>query len=475
MRKTEKTKSGQVALVLVFLLTGLVLLFTLNVELFVSTRKKLRLQNIGDASSVVVARWQGMTLNLIGDLNFAHIKALSDKPADESTTNFIAGITALQRHLKSIGPLIGFDLANKLAERNGAQASCGMKEATEIIADSTDNVYTGLVKKITSGGVFAGIDNTRSPTEILTKPSFYKAVQAENFQALCAMGGYCHTLPSVGIIVPSAEDMFNRGCIGSVGVQEYSFTDKYSMIDSMIDSFVDMSNMCGYRNANINPDNLRTNKAIILSAEHALMWNTFDPEEWRTLPSALQKERFPWIDNFDVNPTYAVMGGSCTIRIEDAYITTNTLVKETEKFDFDIYSGEKITPVARFGDNISYIVTTNIIVAQSAAKVIGTFNGGVVTKQTISPPLVLPVFSAVRCVPFTFGANGCESMADIDHVRSFPRCSGDSSMYQAILDKYHSVEFGNRASKWFANNDCDKVCRPPGSGRGQGGGTERVP
>jgi hypothetical protein len=85
------------------------------------------------------------------------------------------------------------------------------------------------------------------------------------------------------------------------------------------------------------------------------------------------------------------------------------------------------------------------------------------------------VFSAVRYVPFTFGANGCESMADIDHVRSFPRCSGDSSMYQAILDKYHSVECGNRASKWFANNDCDKICRPPGPGRGQGGGTERVP
>ena len=80
MTRTEKSKSGQVALFLVFLLAGLVLLFSLNVELFKSARTKLRLQNIADASAMTVARWQGMTLNMIGDLNFAHIKALGEKP-----------------------------------------------------------------------------------------------------------------------------------------------------------------------------------------------------------------------------------------------------------------------------------------------------------------------------------------------------------------------------------------------------------
>ena len=87
----RKGKSGQIAIFLVLILAGLVLMFALNVDIFTSARSKIRLQNAADASALALARWQGATLNLIGDLNLAHLAAVC-----QSNRNAIAGIVALQ-------------------------------------------------------------------------------------------------------------------------------------------------------------------------------------------------------------------------------------------------------------------------------------------------------------------------------------------------------------------------------------------
>ena len=49
MMKRER-KHGQVAIFLVLILAGLALLFALNIDVFVSSRAKIRLQNAADAS-----------------------------------------------------------------------------------------------------------------------------------------------------------------------------------------------------------------------------------------------------------------------------------------------------------------------------------------------------------------------------------------------------------------------------------------
>ena len=478
MKNTRKSKSGQIALLLVFLLTGLVL-FSLNVDLFKAARSKLRLQNIADASTMAVTRWQATTLNLVGDLNFAHLKAINDiVPADERTTNFIAGITALQRHLKAIGPLIGFDAANQLARKNGAKASDGMREATESIADSTDPVYASLIRKISANGIYAGIDNTKTPTDLLTNPRFYRAVQNEDIQELCELGGYHHTLPSVGSVVPSKEDMFHRGCIGYIGADEHSYSNKSNNINFIIDSLLDLSKAIGYSNANIDPDNLKTNKSIILSNDQALMWNTFDSSEWRQLPSALDSDNFPWIEGLNINSEHAIMGGSCTIRIEDTVVTTNFTTTTAPAPNADVFT-EKINPIAQFhSDNIIHKEIRHTIVAQSAAKVFTKApNGASPIQQRLNPALIIPVFSHARYVPFALAANGREAMADGEHVNGFPQNSGDSSFHQATLDKYHSKDFKAKASNWFANHEHGVKCNPPppSGSKKRGGGTDRVP
>ena len=100
---SRRNRCGQVAIFLVLILAGLALLLALNVDVFTSSRSKIRLQNAADASALALARWQGVTLNLIGDLNLARLAAVC-----QSNENAVAGIGRLQGRLAFIGPTIGF-------------------------------------------------------------------------------------------------------------------------------------------------------------------------------------------------------------------------------------------------------------------------------------------------------------------------------------------------------------------------------
>ena len=52
-------KSGQIVLVLAFMLLGLLLLALVGVDVFLASHRKNRLQNAGDAAALAAARWQG--------------------------------------------------------------------------------------------------------------------------------------------------------------------------------------------------------------------------------------------------------------------------------------------------------------------------------------------------------------------------------------------------------------------------------
>ena len=62
-----RSRSGQIVLILAFILVGLTFLFLMVSDIFLAVRNKNRIQNAGDAAALMAARWQGVTLNLIGD------------------------------------------------------------------------------------------------------------------------------------------------------------------------------------------------------------------------------------------------------------------------------------------------------------------------------------------------------------------------------------------------------------------------
>ena len=101
--KGRTRKSGQIVLVLAFMLLGLLLLALVSVDAFLSSHRKNRLQNAGDAAALAAARWQGITLNALGALNLAKIDTLckvgdpSQNPAAwDAATNRCERLTARQ-------------------------------------------------------------------------------------------------------------------------------------------------------------------------------------------------------------------------------------------------------------------------------------------------------------------------------------------------------------------------------------------
>ena len=98
--------------IMVLMILALVALW--NFDLHKTIYVKLLSQNAGDSASLAAARWQGISLNLIGDLNILKAAALSQ--GDSQTASTIDG---LQARLCFVGPMVGMEAAQQAAKNNG--------------------------------------------------------------------------------------------------------------------------------------------------------------------------------------------------------------------------------------------------------------------------------------------------------------------------------------------------------------------
>ena len=435
---SRQGKSGQIAIFLVLILAGLVLLFALNVDIFTSARSKIRLQNAADASALALARWQGATLNLIGDLNLAHLAAVC-----QSNRNAIAGIVALQQRLAFRGPTVGFKAANDLAKENRIAISPDMTHATRLVSEFMDDGYRRMLEVVLRDGIRAVVDNAAivraGNIDPRVDPDFYAAIRAKDFRTLCLRyANGAHQLPSVPAGAPDPEEILLSGhnaCFGSVGIGWENGAGYVRRIGTL----ADFARTCGIDERDINEPGLRTNANLFAEGN----WCIYDASEWRELPAEFSFSRFPWLS--PLREEYNTSGGSATIRVEGAVALTSVAAQ------------------------------TNAITAQAAAKTLGRVNGMNVAK--VSPPLVLPSFPRARLVPFGVGAAGRYGMSNICHIRSLlgllGRPSGASS-YLSLLELFHSEGFRSAAEEWYSNHshtDADG-CHPPARGGPErGGGT----
>ena len=435
---SRKGKSGQIAIFLVLILAGLVLLFALNVDIFTSARAKIRLQNAADASALALSRWQGATLNLIGDLNLAHLAAVC-----QSNRNAIAGIVALQQRLAFMGPTVGFKAANDLAKENRIAISPDMTLATRLVSEFIDDGYRRMLEVVLRDGIRAGVDNASlvraGNADPRVDPDFYAAIRSRDFRTLCLRyASGAHQLPDIPQGAPDPEEILLSGhnaCFGSVGIGWENGAGYVRRIDTLADFARD----CGIDSRDINEPGLRTNANLFAEWN----WCIYDASEWRDLPEEFSFSRFPWLS--PLRTEYNTSGGSATIRVEGAVALTSVAAQ------------------------------TNAITAQAAAKTLGRVNGMSVEK--ISPPLVLPSFPRARLVPFGVGAAGRYGMSNINHIRSLLGLlgrPGGASAYLSLLDTFNSEGFRNAAEKWYSDHghsDTDGCHPPTKGGTERGGGT----
>ena len=196
--RSRESRSGQTMIFLIMILVILAFVALWNFDLHKVIYIKSISQNAGDSSALAAARWQGIALNLIGDLNVMQAVALTG-----GDTNQAAEINELQARMCYVGPMIGLMAAQQAGKNNGifnndrftAQL---LKHADEVLNDYTSlgsdgrmmfaepypkcwTEYAAMIESVAWNGVAVGPDNARFYTDytgdnLLLTPDFYDAV-----------------------------------------------------------------------------------------------------------------------------------------------------------------------------------------------------------------------------------------------------------------------------------------------------------
>ncbi|MCF7838493.1 MAG: hypothetical protein K9N49_07665, partial [Candidatus Marinimicrobia bacterium] len=161
-----------VVLAVVILAFVVLFVFDLHKTLFVKTRGR----NAGDAAALAAARWQGIALNLVGDLNLLQAVAVSQALTLGADPEPVAAVLGdLAARVNFVAPLIGFAAAQQAAKNNGlfvnpAFTAALLNHAAEVANEyprryplppyrndpeppTAWDDYTGMLAELAAGGV----------------------------------------------------------------------------------------------------------------------------------------------------------------------------------------------------------------------------------------------------------------------------------------------------------------------------------
>ncbi len=467
-----KRKTGQIVLVLVFMLLGLLFLALVNADVFLAIRGKGRLQNAGDAAALAAARWQGITLNALGALNLAQVD-IACKYADDPTlaTNLVAGIQNLQERLVFAGPLAGLYAAQVIAKKNGMQSDPGMTQLVrDAIAGASVYVpatagwprkpqeYAEMLRGAVQDGVYAGCENARfynysaNGGHPLYNKAFYYAVDGEDWcwfflrdemmDLLQSFTGW-GDVPAGAVASPQNPEFFavdvNRvpGALGDVDPDGNALRIRQHVLD------LAKRNGC----AHVTDDAF--DRSGILTNATDFAWYVYGGD-WRTWHEMhLDGEaRLPLRSG--VQPRYDVFGASAATRVTATLRTFTPNVPDRQN------------------------------VWTAAAKPFGEIDGRTVTLEG-EFPLVTPAFTAVRLILLAGASEARLNMAESawvvhtrDHVLNCAQghFTGGCA-YCATLATWSDAAFRSRGVQWLAVNSA-QCRRPTGGGSTPQGGTRHA-
>lgn len=116
----DDRRSGQAIIFVVLVLVVLAFVMIWNFDLHKTIFVKMRGRDASDAGALAAARWQGATLNLIGELNVMQAALLTEALARGDTVFPEAeALHELRTRLNFVGPAIGLVAANQAAKNNG--------------------------------------------------------------------------------------------------------------------------------------------------------------------------------------------------------------------------------------------------------------------------------------------------------------------------------------------------------------------
>lgn len=465
--RLEQSDCGQVMIFLLMALLVLAFAIIWNFDLHNVIHLKMRSQNAADASALAAARWQGITLNMIGDLNIMQAMALS---CDDAAT---AGqITEIQKRLCFVGPLMGLLASQQAAKNNGiynnssfserlaAHADGAISDYSAVFAPPYENCwneYGAALASIAASGVAAGPDNSAFYTDytgghILLTVDFYNAVAGKAWcwffwNTLVDSGpGYYITLLNTYVDYESWPSLPPRIPESNPGNSEI-FGLGLNAVSPLLGGAPTVDMMNQVREAR----NLGT-QFISNSVITAGVWFCYQSSKWSDW-AVMKDPSFPVFPEKQVKPQYDYAGADAVTRVE------------------------------AFSERIQTGTSGKSISSTAAAKPFGFLTTDPGTQ--IRPDaygLVLPAFYSVRLIPvdsasMSFG--GAYDLAWRDHIENHlpvymengPAGLDSDCWYCQQLIRWEDGNFRQEGSEWL--NDTNNVCVTYGPGPGSGGGTRR--
>jgi Tfp pilus assembly protein PilX len=465
-------RRGQVMILLVVFMVILVLIGLWNFDLHKIVRVKTVARNGGDAAALAAARWQALTLNLIGELNIVQAAAWTDAlTAGQSNACPAAEACAdLQARLCMTGPLLGLSASQQAAKNNGIFVNSGY---TRSLSDHAALVraeydirfpdppydngpgepscwidYANMLDILASEGIAAAPDSFRYYIDFATRdhyllnPDFYSAVATRSwcwffFNAMALLETYnsYQDWPGLPLITeprPLNSEFFGLYLRRQTRLDGLPFASGATRVESILEFIEELRD--------------RTERAIdpaIMDVQST--WFCYQEGEWGPWTDRIA-QGFPFLA--DVRDTANVAGADAAVLIE------------TEM--------QRLTPGSP-PDTITW---------SAAAKPFGALGEERPTRYG----LVLPAFTDIRLIPVDTSSapsRGSEAGWGIhiyEHLEPYLESGTDALVpgcyYCDQLRTWEPQPFRQQGLDWLETNS-DRCQVPTGGGGGSGGGTRR--
>ncbi|MCK5850273.1 MAG: hypothetical protein KAH23_05105 [Kiritimatiellae bacterium] len=482
-KNNNKAKSGQTIIFLAIAIVILTFMILWNFDLHKILHVKYITQNAGDSSATMASRWQGITLNLIGELNIMHAVAIST-----SNTTAMTEITNLQARLCYVGPMIAFMASQQAAKQNGAYVN---EAFTTIIRDHANEVrytyptdmdvngqilipepypgcwseYADMLDAIADNGVAAGPDNAlfygdSGQDHILMNPYFYDAIAARTWcwffqNAMYELTSYINFYPCWW---PDLPDIRYPHPMNSE-IYGLHLTKRATTLNSF--------GFAGLTNFMVTPklDPLDSNTVADVTAT----WYCYASDSWGPWESMSTSGADPFPSVGPLKQKYNYAGADAVVVIEA--------------------ESERVTP------GYDKTISKDRLRWNSAAKPFGYINND---EPPTAYTLVLPAFRDVRLIPLDASSLGGAGSFDIDwrihitkHLRGYVDDNGNflegyvpdgldapavdsSCWYCRQLETWEDeIGFRDAGIAWLEEHSNQCIPAPGGPGGRRGGGRRR--
>jgi len=447
--------------------TVLAFFMMFHVDLHRVIQRKSQAQNAGDAAALAAVRWQGATLNLIGELNLLHVLALA---AEDFTA--VDAITNMQARLNFTGPYAALYAAQVAAKNNRMYVDPDLTKLYQGHEHTMRTLYAtyypepwlngwtecaDILNAICADGLAAGPDNARFLSDpqgghILFDKAFYEAVAGMSWCWFFlfhngveqAYQSSQHPIPDIDDT--QSQDYENNEIFGLGLRSETNTMWRISRLDmSGIEQHIENAGLSGEI----------TGSLYATGVTHSVeTWYFYNPDSWTTWEDIKPDGEFQFPAAGEVRPHYDYAGADAVVRVSATV--------------------DRMMPEGRRGATGSATVNWT-----AAAKPFGYLEtpDGKTRPDSAGFGLVLPAFRDVRLIPADTASNSDAFSSDIDwvhHVKiHLPRGIRDPSCaYCNALTTWEIPSFRQMGIDWLAENS--HRCRiPTGGGPRRGGGSKR--